>query len=194
MFIYYSNHCNKSKELLHALYKTPLRDNFKYVNIDNRIKENGNIFILLKNGQKFHLPKEIKNVPTLLNPESKEILVGNQILNYLFPKNKNIQKKNENINNDPDSFMFNSSGSMHGVVSDSFSYFNQSESELKAEGNGGTRQLYNYVGLDNYNNNNIETPQEDDNNDKKMNMTLEELENRRMNDLNNINKNQPMKI
>ena len=90
--------------------------------------------------------------------------------------------------------MFNSSGSMHGVVSDSFSYFNQSESELKAEGNGGTRQLYNYVGLDNYNNNNIETPQEDDNNDKKMNMTLEELENRRMNDLNNINKNQPMKI
>ena len=83
---------------------------------------------------------------------------------------------------------------MHGVMSDSFSYFNQTESELKAEGNGGTRQLYNYVGLDNYNNN-IETPQEDDNNNnKKMNITLEELENRRMNDLNNINKNQPMKI
>ena len=68
MFIYYSNHCNKSKELLHALYKTPLRDNFKYVNIDNRIKENGNIFILLNNGQKF---------PTLV--KSTQLLIINEV-------------------------------------------------------------------------------------------------------------------
>ena len=47
MYIYYSNHCNKSKESK-FLYKSPFRNKFKYVNIDNRIKENNQIFYFVK--------------------------------------------------------------------------------------------------------------------------------------------------
>ena len=199
MYIYYSNHCNKSKELLNFLYKSPFRNKFKYVNIDNRVKENNQIFILLNNGQKFPLPSQIRNVPTLLNSESGEIYVGDQIKEFLVPSHKKIQRQIQQINEDPDAFTFGSNsggGNAFGVMSDSFSFLNQSESEMKADGSGGTRQMYNYVSLNNYNQT-IDTPQDDDNNEgsgRMKNINLEQLEHQRNQDLQKINSNQNMVI
>ena len=198
MYIYYSNHCNKSKELLNFLYKSPFRNKFKYVNIDNRIKENNQIFILLNNGQKFPLPGQIKSVPSLLNPETGEIFVGDQIKNFLIPPQQNIQRQIQQVNQDPDAFTFGSNcgGNAYGVMSDSYSFLNQSESEMKADGSGGTRQMYNYVSLNNYNQT-INTPPEDDNgeqNGKMRNINLEQLEQQRNQDLQKMNNNQKMVI
>ena len=198
MYIYYSNHCNKSKELLNFLYKSPFRNKFKYVNIDNRIKENNQIFILLNNGQKFPLPTQIRNVPTLLNPESGEIYVGDQIKSFLVPSHTKIQREMKQVNEDPDAFTFGMTGggNAYGVMSDSYSFLNQSETEMKADGSGGTRQMYNYVSLNNYNQT-IDTPQDDDNDDrhgKMRNINLEQLEQQRNQDLQKMNNNQKMVI
>tara|TARA_X000000950_G_C13902872_1_gene655560 strand:+ start:1151 stop:1747 length:597 start_codon:yes stop_codon:yes gene_type:complete len=198
MYIYYSNHCNKSKELLNFLYKSPFRNKFKYVNIDNRIKENNQIFILLNNGQKFPLPSQIRNVPTLLNPESGEIYVGDQIKSFLVPSHTKIQRQMQEVNEDPDAFTFgsNGGGNAYGVMSDSFSFLNQSEKEMKADGSGGMRQMYNYVSLNNYNQT-INTPQDEDNDErgsKMRNVNLEQLEHQRNQDLEKMNNNQKMVI
>lgn len=189
MYLYYSNHCNKCRELLNFLYKTPFRDRFKYVCIDNRVKNGNQILILLNNGQKFPLPPQIRNVPTMLNPETNEIYVGEQIKHFLIPPANKIQRQNEAINNDPDAFTFGiNSGSSFGVTSDSYSYLNQSESEMKAEGNGGMKQMYNYVSLNNYDQK-INTPSEDNNGNGKIgSINLEQLEQQRNNDLRAFNK------
>tara|TARA_Y100001970_G_scaffold190230_1_gene231306 strand:- start:126 stop:716 length:591 start_codon:yes stop_codon:yes gene_type:complete len=196
MYLYYSNHCEKCKELLNFLYKTPLRDKFKYVCIDNRVREGNQLFIILNNGHKFPLPSQIQNVPTLLNPETNELYVGEQIKNFLIPPQQKIQRQNQQINNDPDAFTFGiNSGSSFGVNSDSYSYLNQSESEMKAQGNGGMKQLYNYVTLNNYDQQKINTPDEEDNREQKIgNISLESLEQQRNQDLNVFNKNQKMPL
>ena len=93
MYIYYSNHCNKCKELLNFLYKTPFRDKFKYVCIDNRVKYDDQIYILFNNGQKFPLPSQIKKVPALLNTETNELFIGDQIKDFLVPPAHKIQRK-----------------------------------------------------------------------------------------------------
>lgn len=195
MFLYYSNYCNKCKELLNFLYKTQFRDEFKYICIDNRIKENNQILILLNNGQKIPLPPMITSVPTLLNPENKEIYIGDQIKHFLIPPQNKIQRQNDNINKDPDAFTFGlNSAPCSGVISDSYSFLSQSEDELKAEGNGGMSQLYNYVTLNNYDNNKINTPEEEDNLKNNNNFSLESLEQQRNADLKSIENNQKMII
>lgn len=189
MFLYYSNHCNKCKELLNFLYKSPFRDRFKYVCIDNRVKQGDQILILLNNGQKFPLPPLIRGVPSLLNPESGDIYVGDKIKHFLIPPDRKIQRQNEAINHDPDAFTFGiNSGSSFGVNSDSYSYLNQSESEMKAEGDGGMKQMYNYVSLNNYEQK-INTPSEENNNNGRLgSINLEQLEQQRNNDLQAFNK------
>ena len=193
MFLYYSNYCNKCKELLNFLYKTPFRDQFKYICIDNRRNNNGQIVILLNNGYEIPLPPQIKSVPSLLNNENGQIFVGEEIKSFLMPPEKKIQRQNQEINNDPDAFTFGmNSAPLSGVVSDTYSFLSQSEDELKASGNGGLSQLYNYVTLNNYDNIRINTVEEDDSNksNKIGNISLESLEQQRNNDIQNIQQNQ----
>ena len=93
-------------------------------------------------------------------------------------------------------FWFNGGGNAYGVMSDSYSFLNQSETEMKADGSGGTRQMYNYVSLNNYNQT-IETPQDEDNDEKSgrmRNINLEQLEQQRNQDLQKLNNNQKMVI
>ena len=104
----------------------------------------------------------------------------------------------QQVNEDPDAFTFgsNGGGNSYGVMSDSFSFLNQSENEMKADGSGGMRQMYNYVSLNNYNQK-INTPQDEDNDDrvgKMRNINLEQLEQERNKDLEKMNNNQKMVI
>mgnify|MGYP001448092487 CR=1 FL=1 len=195
MYIYYSNHCNKSRELLNFLYKTPFRDKFKYVCIDNRVKQGDQIFILLNNGQRFPLPSQIRKVPTLLNTETNELYVGEQIKHFLVPPAHKIERQNDAINHDPDAFSFGiNNGSAFGVKSDSFSYLTQSEQEMRAQGQGGMKQLYNYVTLNSYDQK-IETPEEESIDQQRAgSLDLKQIEHERSIDFNSFQKQQNMNM
>ena len=60
----------------------------------------------------------------------------------------------------------------YGVSSDSFSFYDSNHEELSASGNGGTRQMYNYSGVEQGNLNEIYTPQ-DQGKEQKLSMTME---------------------
>ena len=84
-------------------------------------------------------------------------------MNYIFPPEKEIQRQNENVNVDPDAYggmLDSGSFSSYGVMSDSYSFLNQSADELSAKGNGGTKQMYNYCSITD--NISINTPKDEE--------------------------------
>jgi hypothetical protein len=68
-----------------------------------------------------------------------------------------------------------------GVASDSFSFWDQTSDDLSAKGNGGMRQLYNYVTIDS--NLRIDAPKEDYAPDKIGSVSLENLQQQRNNEI-----------
>ena len=74
--LYYSNYCENSKNLLRNLSRSKIQEDLHYICIDKRIKQpNGNIYILLKNGQQIILPPTVTKVPALL-----QLNRGNNVL------------------------------------------------------------------------------------------------------------------
>jgi hypothetical protein len=142
--LYYSKHCNKCSKLIEQLNKYGLHTEFNYICIDNRKMVNNIIYILMPNGVSFPLPPMINRVPTLLTKPGNEVLVGEeQILIYVKPKAKNINEEKTMLFNDPSPFsLSNDNGNVYGVNSDRFSFLN---TDLRAEGEGGKDQLYNYA-------------------------------------------------
>ena len=182
MYLYYSNYCDKCKKLLSMLHKSEYRDRFKYICIDNRVKENDKIIVILQNGYKLYLPPVVTKVPTLHNDQTNNILVGEEIMNFLRPPDKKIQLENQQVNSQPEAFgnYFDSNNSF-GVMSDSFSFLNQSADELSAKGSGGVRQMYNYCGLNETSK--IYTPEEEENNSKIGPVNLDDLQSQRNRDI-----------
>ena len=90
--LYYSNFCKHCENILSILSKSQLKDSIYFVNIDNRVLENGKMCILLQNGKKLVLPKSVKEVPSLiLLHQGNIVLEGKQILDYF----KDALKKEE---------------------------------------------------------------------------------------------------
>jgi hypothetical protein len=58
-----------------------------------------------------------------------------------------------------DGFSFGSFGS--GIVSDCYSFLDQSDTELSVKGEGGLRQMHNYVSLNDNGNLSMHLPQDD---------------------------------
>ena len=67
---------------------------------------------------------------------------------------QNTQNMQKNYIDEPGSFSLNNN--MSGIVSDVYSFLDQSTDELSAKGNGGLRQLYNYSTINQIDR--IETP------------------------------------
>ena len=49
--LYYSNYCERCQTLLQKLSKSTKKKDIHFVSIDNRVKENNKIYILLENGK-----------------------------------------------------------------------------------------------------------------------------------------------
>lgn len=142
--LYYSNHCKHSEKILNYLVKN---DIVKYLNcicVDKRQinQSNGNVNIILENGNSVMLPPNVHSVPSLLIlKENYRVVMGDEIL-----KKFNVQvKENNDIatqgNGEPMSFSLGSKD----VSSEVFSSFDATPEELSAKGQGGNRPLYNYV-------------------------------------------------
>jgi hypothetical protein len=147
--IYYSNFCDHSKKLLQGLSKSQVSKDIHFICIDNRIRENGKVFIQLQNGQKIVMPENVTKVPALLLiNQNYKILYGDEIYNHFKPRQEAITKQATNNNLEPSAFSLGGSGGFGGIVSDQYSFLDMDADSLTAKGDGGVRQMHNYVNLD----------------------------------------------
>lgn len=189
MILYYSNFCDKCKIILQHISKSSVKKDMHFVCIDKRVKrENGSIYIILENGQEILLPPTVNKVPALLLlNRGHKVLFGNDINKYIEPVNVVSQQAATKNNGEPLAFSLSGSGyGGGGVVSDNYSFLDQESSELSAKGNGGLRQLHHYATI--HDNDCIETPPDTYAADTIGNVSMEQLQQKRNNDIMNLTK------
>lgn len=147
--LYYSKYCEVSKKYLQLLSKSSSQNDIHFICIDKRVKDaNNKTYIILENGQKIILPENITKVPALmLLTQGYQVLYGEQILQHLKPKQQEEVRVATRNNMEPMAFSLGGGGSFGDIVSDQYSFLDQDPDELKADGNGGMRQMHNYVDL-----------------------------------------------
>ena len=185
--LYYSNFCNHSKPLIQQLAKSDVKNDIHFICIDKRKEQNNKTYILLENGQELLLPGTVSKVPAMLNLKTNQVIFGDDIYKSLKPKEEQIVRESTFNNMEPLAYSLNSSSavSQFGIFSDQFSFFDMDPTSLSAKGEGGTRQMYNYVPLDVHEK--IYTPDESkiENTKLEHEMTVERIQKMRDNDLNN---------
>ena len=164
--LYYSKYCEVCKKYLQILSKSQSQKDIHFICIDKRVKDelNNKWYIILENGQKIVLPNNVTKVPALLLlTDGYQVLYGEQILQHLKPQQQQEIKQATKNNMEPMAFSFGGGGGFGDIVSDQYSFLDQNEEELKATGNGGMRQMHNYVDLNTAFNGGI-NPIEEENN------------------------------
>jgi hypothetical protein len=156
--LYYSKYCEVSKKYLQILSKSNIQNDIHFICIDKRVKDSNNkTYIILENSQKIILPENVTRVPALLLlNQGYNVLYGEQILEHLKPRQEVEVRKATQNNMEPMAFSFG--GGFGDIVSDQYSFLDQAPEELEAKGNGGMRQMHNYVNLDHSSSFNIPTP------------------------------------
>jgi hypothetical protein len=146
--LYYSKYCEVCKKYLQILSKSQSQKDIHFICIDKRVKDelNNKWYIILENGQKIVLPNNVTKVPALLLlTDGYQVLYGEQILQHLKPQQHQEIKQATKNNMEPMAFSFG--GGFGDIVSDQYSFLDQGPEDLEAKGNGGMRQMHNYVDL-----------------------------------------------
>jgi hypothetical protein len=199
--LYYSNFCEPSKKLLQTVTKTQNAKDIHFICIDKRIKDsNGKIFIVLQNEQKIIMPENVTRVPALLLlNQNYKVIYGDDIYKHLKPQTQQLvqqaTKNNMEPNNFQDSFSsfsgFGGGFGGGGIVSDNYSFLDQDDNDLSVKGNGGLRQMHNYVNLNDSMDLSMKLPQDDHDYKadklKEGETSVEALQRRREEELTNIN-------
>ena len=171
--LYYSNYCDNCKKLLQILSRTQIKDELHFLCIDKRVTmPDGSVQLLIKNGQQVLLPPTITKVPALMLVNNGfHVLFGDQIYQHLQPKEKNAQAQGQGqgqrpgqsgsvgglMSSEPDAFSFNAF-SPSGITSDQYSFLDMHADDMLAKGQGGLRQMHNYVNFNEEGIMSIETP------------------------------------
>ena len=191
--LYYSNYCDKCKNILRTIGNSEIKKDIHFVCIDKRFRDpqTGAIYVILENQQKIVLPPQVQKVPAmLLLNEGNKVIFGTEITNKIKPKNDLVDARATGFNGEPMAFSLgNDNIGGFGVASDNFSYWDQGSDELLAKGNGGTRQMYNYATVNQ--SSNIETPADTWEPDKVNENSYKEMEDQRNNDLRMQQMNKP---
>jgi hypothetical protein len=145
--LYYSKYCEVSKKYIQILSKSNIQKDIHFICIDKRVKDaNNKTYIILENGQKIILPENVSRVPALLLlTQGYQVLYGEQILQHLKPQQEVEVRQATQNNMEPMAFSFGSG--FNNIVSDQYSFLDQAPEDLEAKGNGGMRQMHNYVDL-----------------------------------------------
>ena len=142
--LYYSKYCEVSKKYLQLISKSGSQNDIHFICIDKRVKDNNKTYIILENGQKIILPENVTRVPALLLlNKGYQVLYGEQILEFLKPRQEVEVRKATQNNMEPMAFSLGGGT----IVSDQYSFLDQDPEDLEAKGNGGMRQMHNYVDL-----------------------------------------------
>ena len=206
--LYYSKYCEVSKKYLQLLSKSNIQSDIHFICIDKRVKDSNNkTYIILDDGQKIILPENITKVPALLLlNQGYQVLYGDQILEHLKPKQHQEVKQATQNNMEPMAFALGGGGSFGDIVSDQYSFLDQDPDELKADGNGGMRQMHNYVDLNTAFNGQVYNPEtnedfnttirgvkkmSDDAANTQMDQRLKQMQEQRDADIRSINGNRP---
>lgn len=81
--LYYSNKCKHCATILDILSKTPIKNKFFYVCVDNRVVDaNGNVYTVTPRGVRVPLPKTIEKVPALMLPENGCTVLTDMKMNH----------------------------------------------------------------------------------------------------------------
>jgi hypothetical protein len=156
--VYYSNYCEHSKRLLQTLAKTGLQEqNMHFLCIDNRVEDrsDGNTYVVLENGSRILLPKPVTRVPAFFLVSSKQFLFGDGIYKHVQMLLTKQAENSIQSHKEPEAFSFggngggSSSSASFGIMSDQFSYLDMAVDDYAAKGEGGMRQLHNYVTINN---------------------------------------------
>ena len=189
--LYYSNFCPHSKSVIQFIAKNNLTNSLNCICIDKRTREpNSNqIKIVLENGKKVSMPPNVHSVPTLLLvKQNYNVILGNNIIEYLKPT---IQEKINiatNQQGEPIGYHIQNSNNGMNIVSETYTNYNMSPEELSTKGNGMNRQMYSYVKADS-NDDNIYTPPDNYRPDKlSNNITVDSLQQKRNEDISLNNK------
>lgn len=147
--LYYSKYCEVCKKYLQLLSKSNIQKDIHFICIDKRVKDSNNkTYIILENEEKIILPENIIKVPALLLlNQGYQIFYGENILRHLKPRQQEEIRVATQNNMEPMSFSLGASGSFGDIVSDQYSFLDQGPDELNTHGNGGLRQMHNYVDL-----------------------------------------------
>jgi len=147
--LYYSNYCKHSQQVLKYLVKANLLNQLNFICIDKRSRDpnNNQTYIQLENGQKVILPPNIQSVPSLLLvKQNYRVVTGEDIIRHYQPKAQQIvQQATANMGGEPSGMALNASNNGMNIMSEQYTMYNLTPDELSAKGNGGRRQLYNYV-------------------------------------------------
>lgn len=195
--LYYSNYCKHSQSIIQTLVKSNLTDKISFICIDKRSRDpsNGQTYITLENGGKVIMPPNVHSVPSLLIiKEQYRVLMGDDIIKHLHPQIKNTMSANMQPNIEPSGYFLAASSGGTNIMSEKFTSYDMSPDELSAKGNGQSRQLYNYISVQN-DMNLINTPPDDYKPDKISNdVTLDTLQQKRMDDIGQPNQHMPPNI
>jgi hypothetical protein len=164
--LYYSKYCEVSKKYLQTLSKSNIQKDIHFICIDKRVKDSNNkTYIVLDNGQKIILPENVTRVPALLLlNQGYTVLYGEQILQHLKPRQEVEVRQATRNNMEPMAFSFGGGGGgFSNIVSDQYSFLDQAPEDLEAKGNGGLRQMHNYVDLNTAFSGQISEPVSNDN-------------------------------
>ena len=205
--LYYSKFCEHSNKLLQILSKSNNQKDIHFICIDKRIKEpSGKIFIVLENSQKIIMPENVNRVPALLLlNQGYQVLYGEAILNHLKPRQEAAIKKATQNNMEPMAFSLGGGGGFGDVVSDQYSFLDTAPEDMEAKGNGGMRQMHNYVDLNtafsgqisNYDNNDTNTTirgaskRSEDNANSEMEARMKQMQAERDADIKRFSANRP---
>ena len=194
--LYYSNYCEPSKKLLQTVTKTDNAKDIHFICIDKRIKDaSGKVFIVLQNGQKIIMPENVVRVPALLLlNQNYRVIYGDEIYAHLRPQTQAQIKQATKNNMEPTTFQ-DGFGEFSGfgsglIVSDNYSFLDQSDTDLSVKGEGGLRQMHNYVSLNESMNFSMKLPTDDyeykNDRMKEGEMSVEALQRKRDEELSNI--------
>ena len=105
--LYYSNYCDKCKNIIRTLGNSEIKNEIHFVCIDKRFRDekNGATYVILENQQRIILPPQIQRVPALLLlREGNKVLFGNEINDKLAPKNELKNAQATGFNGEPSAF------------------------------------------------------------------------------------------
>ena len=175
--LYYSNFCEHSKKLLQTFSKTSVSKDIHFICIDKRVKDNnGKVNIVLESGQKIIMPENVTKVPALLLLNNNyQVLYGDNIYNHFKPQQEVVTRQATSNNMEPMAFSLGGGGGF-GIASDQYSFLDMDSEQLNTKGDGGLRQLHQYVRLDHVDT--ISTPSDEHayNQNKPEGMTVEKLQ------------------
>lgn len=151
--LYYSNFCKHSQKIIQFLSRGGLLESISAICIDKRGRDpkTNQTIIVSENGEKSLLPPNVQSVPALLLVKNNyQVILGEDIIQHFEPAMRN-KISNANLGNgEPFGYAINTASGSGGsnIMSEQFTYYDMSPEELSAKGNGGARQMYNYVAAD----------------------------------------------